>query len=145
MSIYHEHIMDHYKHPRNSGSLESPHYTITDSNPLCGDSTTVFFIEQQGKITQARQFTQGCALAQAGASILFEQLEGKTKEDILAIPKEAILEEFGTELSVSRVKCALLGWSAARKALTLSTPAQHITQTAGAKPPGQQEEHDARD
>lgn len=134
--------MDHYKHPRNRGSLESPTHTLTDSNPLCGDTITVFFVEERGVITQARQFTQGCAIAQAGASMFFESLEGKSMTEVMHMPKEVVLDEFGTELSVSRVKCALLAWSATRKALVQHAQEQ-IMKTAGAKPAQQQEEHHA--
>jgi nitrogen fixation protein NifU and related proteins len=132
-SMYHEHIMDHYKHPRNKGSLEGPDVALTDSNPLCGDEITVTFRVKNGRITEARQFGVGCAISQAGASMLFEQLEGKTVKEALAIPKEDILEEFGTELSVSRVKCALLALAATKKALATQHTEDQIMRTAGAK------------
>ena len=93
---------------------------------------------EKGKITQARQFTQGCAISQAGASMLFEQLEGMKLTDAAKLSKETVLDNFG-ELSVSRVKCALLGYAAMKKALTQS-PEEHILEKAGAKPPAQQEE-----
>ena len=131
MNIYHEHIMDHYRNPRNKGRLESPTVSFTDSNPMCGDEINVALEVKGGTIAKARQFTIGCAISQAGASMLFEQLEGKTVKEALAIPKEDILDEFGTELSVSRVKCALLALHATKKALIEGEAQQGPMQDAG--------------
>ena len=132
MNIYQEHVMDHYKHPRNRGSLEGPDYTLTDSNPQCGDEITVYFAVKDGKIEQAKNFTQGCAVSQAAASMLFEKLEGTKVDDLLQMDKQEILDEFGTELSVSRVKCALLALNASKKAL-LRKPEDLVMDTAGAR------------
>jgi nitrogen fixation protein NifU and related proteins len=129
--IYKEHIMDHYRHPRNKGSLESPDYTLTDNNETCGDTITVYFQVKNEKIVQAKQFSQGCAISQAAASMLFEQVEGLTVQELLKLPNQTILEEFGTELTVSRVKCALLPLFAAKKAFT-HAPSEQITRPTGA-------------
>jgi nitrogen fixation protein NifU and related proteins len=142
MSIYQEHIMDHYKHPRHKGDMQSPDITYTDSNPMCGDTIAVYFKEAKGKIIEATHFTQGCAISQAGASMFFEQIQGKSVKDILNMPKEKVLEEFGTELSVSRVKCALLGFSATKKALVEKEARQGPMQDAGGETP---EYNDVRD
>jgi nitrogen fixation protein NifU and related proteins len=137
--MYHEHIMDHYRHPRNRGSLEGPDVSLTDSNPTCGDEINVSMRIKDGKIIEARQFTVGCAISQAGASMLFERIEGRTVADVVRMPKEEILEEFGTELSVSRVKCALLALTAAKKALVEQEAKQGPMQDAGGQ------EHNATD
>lgn len=117
MDIYQEHIMDHYHHPRNKGTLDNPSVVFSDTNPLCGDLITINLNEEKGKITRARFSSSGCAVSQAAASMLFEQLEGKSIKEVLEIHKDNVLAEFGTELSVSRVKCALLPLFAVKKAL----------------------------
>lgn len=117
MSLYEEHVLDHYHHPRNAGKLEGPDIVFSDSNPLCGDTITIDLILDKDTIKQARHFSQGCAISQAATSMLFERLEGMKIKDVLAMQKEEVLEEFGTTLSVSRVKCALLGLTALKKAL----------------------------
>lgn len=126
MSMYAEHILDHFKRPRNAGALPDPDLEYSDENPLCGDTITITLEhDAKGKITKARHVTQGCAISQAGASMLFEGLEGKTVKEALALDKEALLEEFGTELSVSRVKCALLALTALKKGIVEHETAQH--------------------
>ena len=110
--------MDHYHNPRNAGTLEDPDIAFSDENPLCGDTITVNLQHNsKGRVTAARHFSEGCAISQAAASMLFEKLEGMKMTEILAMNKEEVLEEFGTELSISRVKCALLALTAVKKAL----------------------------
>ena len=117
MNLYQEHVLDHYKRPRGRGTLAEATVTFTDTNPLCGDRITVQLRVTDGVIVAARHDASGCAVSQASASMLFEELEGKNVADVLAFPNETILDEFGTSLSVSRVKCALLGLVAVKKAL----------------------------
>jgi nitrogen fixation NifU-like protein len=114
--IYEEHILEHYRHPRNKGDLPGADFKFMDTNPLCGDEITVRFKTKNGVITAARFEATGCAISQAAASMLFEQLEGEDVADILKKDKHEVLSEFG-ELSVSRIKCALLPLTAVKKAL----------------------------
>jgi hypothetical protein len=66
--------------------------------------------------------------------MVFEQLEGKMVSEAVTMPKEDVLAEFGPELSVARVKCALLGLTTAKKALATQQMEDQVTRTAGAKP-----------
>jgi nitrogen fixation protein NifU and related proteins len=133
MSIYREHVLDHYKHPRNHGSLESPDYTMTAGNESCGDETTVYFKVNNGVIVEAKHFTTGCAVSQAAASMLFERLEGMRVDEVLQVSKEEIFSDFGAELSTSRVKCALLALHATKKAFLQREPTDLVMDTAGAR------------
>lgn len=117
MDVYHEHVLDHYRRPRNSGSLADATVRFDDSNPLCGDRVHVDLKVEDGVVRSARFSASGCAVSQAGASMLFERLEGMAVSAVLALDKQTILDEFGSALSVSRVKCALLALSAVKKAL----------------------------
>lgn len=114
--IYEEHILEHYRHPRNKGLLPNANITFVDTNPLCGDEITVHLNMKDGKITTARFEAVGCAISQAAASMLFEQIEGESVKDVIGKDKQEVLAEFG-ELSVSRIKCALLPLNAVKKAL----------------------------
>ncbi len=121
MSLYGEHVMDHFKAPRGRGTLANATVKLDDTNPLCGDKITVHLrIDEDGIILGALHEASGCAISQAGSSILFEELAGKNIREVLTMPNDAILREFGTTLSVSRVKCALLGLAAVKKAIILN-------------------------
>lgn len=122
MDIYHEHVLEHYKKPRGAGTLVDATIRFEDSNPLCGDTIRVELKIEQEIIITARHTSRGCAVSQAGASMLFERLEGMTVADALTLPKEEMLAEFGSALSVSRIKCALLAFSAVKKAIVKSQP-----------------------
>jgi len=74
--LYRENILDHYKHPRNHGTLEHPDITFEDANPLCGDRLRMDFQIRDGKIAAVRFSGQGCSISQASASMLSEKLEG---------------------------------------------------------------------
>ncbi len=116
MSIYREVLLDHYKHPRNYGSLEDADFTFTDSNPLCGDVVTWSVKLEDGKVRAA--FTsEGCAVSKAAASMVSELVQGRKPEEVLRIGREDLLQLLGVNLSVARVKCALLGLKALQKAL----------------------------
>ena len=82
--LYRENILDHYKHPRNRGTLEHPDITSEDANPLCGDQLRMDIEVKDGKIEQVRFSGHGCSISQAAASMLCEQIEGKTLEEVQA-------------------------------------------------------------
>jgi nitrogen fixation NifU-like protein len=115
--LYEEHVLDHYKHPRGRGTLADANMVFHDTNPLCGDKVTVHLRVVDGVVVAARHESSGCAISQAGTSMLFESIEGKRVADVLVQPNESVLAEFGSPLSVSRIKCALLGLTALKKAL----------------------------
>jgi nitrogen fixation NifU-like protein len=115
--LYQEQILDHYRHPRNYGSLDDPDATFQDSNPLCGDTVTMDIQYDGDRIAAVRFHGSGCAISQASTSMLTEMIVGKTKEEAHGITKDEILEELGVPLSPARVKCALLGYKVMQAAL----------------------------
>lgn len=106
--LYRENILDHYKHPRNRGTLEGPDITYEDANPLCGDRIRMDLKVKDGRIEQIRFSGQGCSISQAAASMLCEAVEGKTLEEAKRISRDEMLELLGIELGPVRLKCGLL-------------------------------------
>lgn len=117
MSIYQEIILDHYRNPRNNGKLKNPTSTISVSNPLCGDIIQMDIEELGGKVVAVAYSGQGCAISQAAASLLTEQVKGKSKDEIMGLDKEYVFELLGIQLSPNRIKCALLSLEALHKVL----------------------------
>jgi len=115
--LYQEQILDHYRRPRNHGSLPHPDATYEDSNPLCGDVVAMDLAFEGDRIAEVRFRGSGCAISQAATSMLTEMVAGQTKEEAKAISRETILEELGVPLSPARVKCALLGYKVMMAAL----------------------------
>ena len=74
--LYRDYILEHYKNPRNFGTLEPHDLEFHDHNPLCGDELGVHIRVEDGKIADLRFHGQGCAISQAAASIASEELIG---------------------------------------------------------------------
>ncbi len=106
--LYRENILDHYKYPRNRGTLENPDVSFEDANPLCGDRLRMDFKFKDGRIEAVRFSGVGCSISQASASMLCEKIEGMALEDAKKISREDVLELLGIELGPVRLKCALL-------------------------------------
>ena len=106
--LFRENILEHYKHPRNRGTLEEPDYTYEDANPLCGDRLRMDFRVKDGVIEEVRFTGHGCSISQAAASMLSEELQGMKLEDAKRIGRDEVLEMLGIELGPVRLKCALL-------------------------------------
>src|SRR3989338_8531763 len=99
MSIYQDIILDHYRTPRNYGTIKSPMHHVKVTNPLCGDMIEMDMNEQDGKVVEVAFSGQGCAISQATASMITEYAKGKTKEELKKLKKKFILEMLGIELS----------------------------------------------
>jgi nitrogen fixation protein NifU and related proteins len=106
--LYRENILEHYKHPRNRGTLSDPDITYEDANPLCGDKIRMDFRVRDNRIEQVRFSGQGCSISQAAASMLTESIEGKTLDEVKAIGRDEMLEMLGIPLGPVRLKCGLL-------------------------------------
>ncbi len=119
-SLYQDIIIDHYRHPRQYGSLKKPTNKVDASNPLCGDMLHLEITVSEGILKEIAYTGQGCAISQASASILYEDVIGKKIEEVEKIDKNYLLKKLGIELSPNRLKCALLSVEALKKALILS-------------------------
>lgn len=108
-SIYREQIIDLYERPLNQGTLDPADFTYEEDNPLCGDVIRIDVkLDEQNRVADVTWTGDGCAISQAAASLLTEEIKGMTLEEVRSFPKEKLLELVGVPLSMARVKCALL-------------------------------------
>ena len=108
-ALYREQILDHYKHPHNFGELDDADLEFEDMNPLCGDELRVQLrTDDEGRIEDVRFSGQGCAISQASASMVSDEIKGMTPDDLLRLDKSFVLELLGIDISATRMKCALL-------------------------------------
>ena len=107
--FYRDYILDHYRNPRNFGTLEYSDVEAEDLNPLCGDQIRMQLKLDDGVVEDVRFSGKGCAISQASASMLTETVKGMKLTDVAKLSKDAVLENVGIGISPTRMKCAMLG------------------------------------
>jgi nitrogen fixation NifU-like protein len=116
--MYQDHILDHYENPSRRGTLAEPTFEIRDLNPLCGDEVCIQArVGAQGHLEAIRFEGRGCVISLAAASMLMEEVEGKTLHDVKKMGRQEMLALLGVPLTTMRVKCAMLPLRALEKAI----------------------------
>ncbi|MEX1000087.1 MAG: iron-sulfur cluster assembly scaffold protein [Thermodesulfobacteriota bacterium] len=113
-----EYILDHYKNPRNFGTIEDADFSYEEGIPSCGDVIRLDLKIRNNKLEDIKFSGTGCAISQASVSILTENVTGKEIEDVISLTDHDMLEALGGQVSPIRFKCALLGLTVLKKALT---------------------------
>jgi nitrogen fixation NifU-like protein len=134
-ALYQEVILDHYRRPRNKGTLEAPTGSASLRNPVCGDEIDVQVEVRDGKVADVKFGGRGCSISQASASMMTELVKGHTPEEAHALgerfaamirgdPQAAQDETLGQARALSgvakfprRVTCALIAWEAMARAV----------------------------
>lgn len=117
MDIYAENILDHYKSPRAKGTLAAASVTHGEKNLSCGDALTLQMKIENDIIRELAWEGTGCAISQAGMSMLSEELVGKTTTEAMAIDARHMMEMLGVPIGPRRMKCALLSLHTLKNAL----------------------------
>jgi nitrogen fixation NifU-like protein len=107
--LYREQILEHYKRPHNFGRLDRYDLDFEDSNPFCGDEQHVFIeLDDDGRVAEVAFEGKGCAISTAATSLLTDELVGRSREELLRLPKDFVLDLLGIDISATRMKCAML-------------------------------------
>jgi nitrogen fixation NifU-like protein len=115
--LYRDYILEHYRRPHNFGVIDAPTASFEGSNPLCGDRITLQ-IGVDGGVVERVGFTgRGCAISQASASLLTDEIKGKPIAEVEAFRADDLLDLLGIEISPARLKCAMLSHETLQKAL----------------------------
>ncbi len=118
--MYGEVIIDHYRHPRNQGSLDNPDIAHEELNPLCGDRVRIeLALGPDGSVRAARFRGDLCMIAQAASSLLTEMITGASLDQIADLPQEKLLEALQAEIRPARMNCVLLPLTALRAGVRL--------------------------
>jgi len=109
--------MDHARNPRNKGVLADADVAQKGSNPSCGDTLTLYLKWDGNTLADVRFDGVGCAVSQAGASLLTEKLKGMSKDDATKLADADMYDLLKVEIHGSREKCALLALHTLREAM----------------------------
>jgi nitrogen fixation protein NifU and related proteins len=142
--LYQEVILDHSRHPRHFGTLETATHRDEGYNPLCGDRVTVYLkVDDRGRIGDVSFEGRGCAISQASASLMTEMIKGRSVAEaeklmggfvqlvkgedangLQAEDRERLDVMAGVSAFPMRVKCATLAWHTMKSALERGAPAK---------------------
>lgn len=116
--LYRDEILEHYRRPHNFGTLEEPDASVEGANPLCGDRITLMLaVGEDGRIADVAFTGRGCAISQASASMLTDEIRGRSVAEVEAFTNQVVLDLLGIEISPARLKCALLSIDTLKKAV----------------------------
>ncbi len=108
--IYKEMILYLYKNPLNKKQLADFDCSHKEYNPSCGDEIEIMIkFDESGKIIDIGHQGEGCAVSQAAVSLLTEEVKGKSKEEVMSLTEEEMINMLEIPISHTRSKCALLG------------------------------------
>jgi nitrogen fixation NifU-like protein len=109
MPQYSATIVEHFRHPRNYGALPEPEVVYEDVNPLCGDRIRMELrVSADQAIAAVRFRGDSCIISRAAASMLTELIQGRTLQEVVALPPDVLLAALHTPIRPARLKCALL-------------------------------------
>lgn len=117
--LYRDEILEHYRNPHNFGVLEAPTAVREGANPLCGDRITLMLtLDADGRVKDVAFTGRGCAISQASASMLTDEIKGKSLAEVEALGQQDVLDNLGIEISPARMKCAMLSLETLHEALS---------------------------
>lgn len=117
-TLYREELLDHYRHPRNYGTLSHATVVAQTLNPSCGDQIELQVAFDGERLSAVRFTGKGCVISQAAASMLTEYIVGLTLVQLEALDKAVMLNLVGIPLGPTRLRCALLVLEAVHRAVS---------------------------
>jgi len=124
-ALYSDILLDHFRHPRNYGSLTAPDISNEQFNPLCGDRIRLELKLEQSIVSEARFKGDACAISTAAASLLTELILGKDIAELAGISDARLISALESDIQPARLQCALLPLQALREGLKNYQPQRH--------------------
>jgi nitrogen fixation protein NifU and related proteins len=115
--LYRDYILEHYRRPHKFGVIDDPSASHEGANPLCGDRITMMLGVRDGIVERVGFTGRGCAISQASASLLTDEIKGKPLPQVAAMGGDDVLELLGIDISPARLKCAMLSLDTLQQAL----------------------------
>jgi nitrogen fixation NifU-like protein len=114
--MYNKVVMDHFRNPRNVGTIEGADGIGEVGNPLCGDMMTIYLKIQKECIEDIKFQTFGCGSAIAVSSMLTEIAKGKSLAEAKKITNKDVADAL-EGLPKNKLHCSNLGADALQLAI----------------------------
>ena len=116
MALYSEKVMDHFRNPRNIGSIENADGIGEVGNGKCGDIMKIYLKIDDDKVTDVKFETFGCGSAIASSSMATELIKGKPLAEVMKLTNRAVTEALDG-LPTHKLHCSVLAEEAIRAAV----------------------------
>ena len=107
-SAYSAVVLEHFRRPRNRGTLAEPTMAQEGVNPLCGDRVKIELRIEGNTVREARFSANACAICVASASILTELLQGASLDEVETLSVDDLVGSLKAEIPPARVQCVRL-------------------------------------
>jgi nitrogen fixation NifU-like protein len=115
--LYSDKVMDHFRNPRNVGTIEDADGVGEVGNAKCGDIMKMYLkIDENEIITDVKFNTFGCGSAIATSSMATEMIKGKKIDEALKISNQAVVEALDG-LPTNKIHCSVLAEQAVKAAV----------------------------
>ena len=116
MSLYSDTVMDHFRNPRNVGSMDDADGVGEVGNAKCGDIMKIYLKIEDSIITDVKFETFGCGSAIASSSMATEMIKGKPVDEALELSNKAVAEALDG-LPAYKMHCSVLAEEAIKAAV----------------------------
>lgn len=107
-NLYKQAILELYQDQTNRGDVENPHFSMSLTNPLCGDTVSMTGLYLNSVIEVIRFRGNGCVLSQAAAAFITKYAKGKDIKQLRLVNEEFMQEQLGLRLGPTRLRCIML-------------------------------------
>ena len=114
--LYSEKVMDHFRNPRNVGSIENADGVGEVGNAKCGDIMKIYLKIDNDVVTDVKFETFGCGSAIASSSMATEMIKGKPVDQVLTLTNKAVVEALDG-LPPVKIHCSVLAEEAVKAAV----------------------------
>ena len=109
--MYSKEVLNRFTNPKNVGLIKGANGVGNVGNASCGDIIRVYIKVEDGKITDAKFKTFGCAAAIASSDVAMDLIKNKTIDEALKVTNNDVMAELG-ELPEQKIHCSMMAQEA---------------------------------
>lgn len=101
-------ILEHFRRPRNQGTLTNATVSQEGNNPLCGDRVRIELVLEGELVRHAKFTANACAICVASASLLTDLIREAPLEDVESLSTDELVRLLDARLPQTRMACVSL-------------------------------------